>query len=142
MTLIHLIYVSSARQEMDGAGLDRILEASVRNNVSRGVTGMLVYSAGSFMQLLEGEAAAVDEIYRLIGQDRRHHTITLLERAAIKARSFDRWSMGFKRLGADDRRVYAAWAPLFESGFNAAEIGAAPGVALSMLTDFCQRQSG
>ena len=44
MTLIHLIYVSSARQEMDGAGLDRILEASVRNNVSRGVTGMLCIS--------------------------------------------------------------------------------------------------
>lgn len=141
MSLIHLIYVSAAREEMAGAGLDSILDASVRNNVPRGVTGMLVYSAGSFMQLLEGEEAAVDEIFSFIKQDQRHHTIILLERAAISTRSFDRWSMGFKRLGADDRHVHAAWAPLFEHGFNAVEIGARPGLALSMLTDFCRRQS-
>lgn len=140
MTIIQLIYVSTAPAELDTVGLDRILETAVRHNQQQDITGMLLYAAGSFMQVLEGEAAAVDETFRRIEADPRHRDIFVIDRAPIAARSFERWSMGFRRLGAADAATHSAYAPFFAKGFDAAAIGARPGLALEMLLDFGRAQ--
>ena len=112
MALIHLIYVSSATAACDAAELEKILVASARNNAPLQLTGMLLYAQGNFMQVLEGEEAAIEQ------------------------RSFDQWSMGFRRLGATEALAHPAYAPFFERGFDAAKIGAHPGLALDMLKEF------
>jgi hypothetical protein len=140
MALIHLIYVSTAFRELDTDDLDRILESAIRRNTALNVTGMLLYADGSFMQVLEGEAAAVDEVFARVENDARHTGIFLIERSPIDERSFDRWSMGFKRLDAREAAAHPAYAPFFERGFDAARIGAHPGLAFDMLIDFSRRQ--
>lgn len=136
MPLIHLIYVSTAREEFDTPELDRILDTAVRRNGERRVTGMLLYAGGTFMQVLEGEAADVDETFARICRDRRHTGIILIEREAIAARSFDTWSMGFRRLGTAEAGASPGYAPFFAHGFDAAAIGAKPGLALELLLGF------
>lgn len=136
MALIHLIYVSSATAACDVAELENILVASARNNTPLQVTGMLLYAEGNFMQVLEGEEAAIDETYARIARDHRHTDIFVIEREPIEQRSFDQWSMGFRRLGASEALAHPAYAPFFEHGFDAAKIGAQPGLALDMLKEF------
>jgi hypothetical protein len=136
MAIINLIYVSSSYREIDADELDQILEASNRRNMADQITGMLLYAGGSFMQVLEGEEAVVDATFARIENDPRHFDVFVLERAPIEQRSFDRWSMGFRRLSHADVIAHPAYAPFFSGGFDAASIGARPGLALEMLKDF------
>lgn len=136
MALINLIYVSSAFEEADTAALERILQAAAHNNAAHHVTGMLLYAGGTFMQVLEGEEADVDAIFERIRRDPRHTDLMVLERCAIPGRSFERWNMGFRRLGRDQAQSHPGFAPFFEAGFDAASIGARPGLALEILQAF------
>ena len=142
MALIQLIYVSAARKEFDVAELDRILESASRHNTPQDITGMLLYAAGSFMQVLEGEADAVDETYGRITADPRHHDIFLITREPNEQRNFAQWRMGFRRLGANEAATHPAFAPLFKYGFDAESIKAQPGLALNLLKEFGSRQRG
>ena len=91
-----LLYASNTSRNTADAVLDDILAASRRNNAGAGVTGMLLYVEGGFMQVLEGEDAAVGAVYDRIAKDKRHwNTLVLLDREAPRA--FSEWSMGFER---------------------------------------------
>jgi Sensors of blue-light using FAD len=56
---------------------------------------MLLYIEGGFFQVLEGDDAAVDDVYARISRDPRHSKVTLIIREPIAARDFDEWTMGF-----------------------------------------------
>ena len=96
--LIQLLYVSKAAPEVTPAETARILDASRRNNARLNVTGLLIYADDMFIQVLEGDAKAVDALVRRIQRDRRHRGLMVLVRRAVRARSFGEWSMGFRRL--------------------------------------------
>lgn len=140
MALIHLIYVSTAPVPASAATLEEILAVSSRNNERDGVTGMLLYAGGTFMQVLEGEDEAVDATHQRIERDARHTGVILLERAPISERSFSRWSMGYRRISAAEAAAEPAYAPFFSEGFEASAIGAKPGAALAMLKHFAVDQ--
>lgn len=53
--MFYLIYISSAAELMDEENLLLLLDQIRPINLSLGVTGMLVYQDGSFMQMLEGD---------------------------------------------------------------------------------------
>jgi hypothetical protein len=142
MAMIHLIYVSSARSELGAEELARVLESSVRHNTSQHVTGFLLYLNGSFIQVLEGEKTVVDETYSRIQQDPRHTGLILIDRSPITARSFSRWSMGFKPLKATDLADHPAYAPVIRDGLIVASIGAKKGLTLDMLKQFALNQRG
>lgn len=91
-----LLYASNTQRYADQAFLEDILSVSRRNNVRSGITGMLLYLEGGFMQVLEGEDAAVTQTYTRICRDKRHwNTTVLLDREAPRA--FAEWSMGFEK---------------------------------------------
>jgi hypothetical protein len=136
MPLIHIIYVSAAQQEFGNDVLDDILQASARNNLPAGITGMLLYSKGTFLQVLEGEREVVEQTYVRIGLDPRHHGVFELTREPIAQREFAGWSMGFRRLTKEDPVRHPAFAPFFENGFNAERLVIQPGVALEVLKQF------
>lgn len=101
--LLSLLYVSSATAPFSHPELEDLLRVSRANNARAGVTGMLLYRGGNFMQVIEGERDAVEELYRRIEADPRHHTTTVLLRETIPERRFSGWSMGFRDLdGAMD----------------------------------------
>lgn len=140
MALIHLIYVSTAREEFDTAELERILESASRHNSPQDITGMLLYAGGSFMQVLEGEESVVDETFHRVEEDRRHKDIFLIVREPIAQRNFAQWRMGFKRLGVEAASAHPAYASAFSHGFDVASLGAKPGLALDMLKTFAANQ--
>ncbi len=94
-SLRRLIYVSSAVGDFGQAKLDQILSRSRSNNDARGLTGLLLFHDGCFFQVLEGEAAVVDQTFATISGDARHSGVILLESRSITERGFPQWSMGY-----------------------------------------------
>ena len=91
-----LLYASNTSRDLADSVLDDILTSSRKNNPKAGITGVLLYIDGGFMQVLEGDGPALSETYARICKDRRHwNTTVLLDRDAPRA--FSEWSMGFTR---------------------------------------------
>ena len=78
--------------------LDELLDQARKLNHTRSITGMLLYSDGSFFQVLEGLSEQVEETFHSISADQRHSNIRLLFKEEIPNRSFHDWSMGFQRM--------------------------------------------
>ena len=95
-----LTYVSSAVAKLSADQLREILEQSRRNNEPQGITGLLLYKGGNFMQVLEGERDVVLRAKERIAKDSRHRGILVLLEGDIEQRSFASWSMAFKDLNA------------------------------------------
>lgn len=91
--MLSLIYVSTAAPGFREADLAPMAEAASRANAERGVTGMLAYNGVHFMQLLEGEAAAVEATLERIAADPRHHNLVVIRRERRAARECPDWSM-------------------------------------------------
>lgn len=138
MALKHLIYLSAATGEAGEQELASILDASVRNNKPKNVTGVLLFTKGHFMQALEGDEQDLAEIYARIEKDPRHTDLVVLAHEHIVKRNFSQWNMGYRQLNDSDALANPAWAPFFADGFDATVIGAKPGTALSMLKLFAQ----
>jgi len=100
-----LLYASNTSRDVSDLLLNDILAASRRNNGASGITGILLYVAGGFMQVLEGDAQAVDVTFARICADKRHwNTMVLLDREAPRA--FGEWSMGFERPTRDQVGIF------------------------------------
>lgn len=97
-----IIYSSSATRPMDDQELVDLLDHARKNNHSMGVTGILVYHQGDFMQVLEGGAAVVDDLYRVIQEDERHTNIKTILRRNVPDREFSDWEMAFKHVTPED----------------------------------------
>lgn len=93
-----LVYISAARRHCDPAELAAILEPARKNNARLGVTGILLYDAGSFIQVLEGDEPVVRELFETIKRDPRHHQVLVLGERSIDKRSFGEWTMGYVSL--------------------------------------------
>ena len=92
--LVRLMYASRAVPAIDQEELISILKKSKANNPKVGVTGVLCYSEGIFMQVLEGGRVAVNLLYNRIASDARHSDVVLLHYEEIAERRFAGWSMG------------------------------------------------
>lgn len=133
--LIQLVYVSNLVGE-DESVFAPILDACTRNNTANRVTGMLLYSAGKFMQVLEGERAAVLGTFARIRQDKRHSDILMLSLTETEQREFGNWTMGFRALTHDDVQRLPDCAPCFRYGFDADALQAQSGSAMALLKIF------
>lgn len=114
MTLIRLIYVSSARTLLNETALKQILANAQQNNAALGISGMLLYAGGNFIQVLEGEEQAVWDLYQKIAKDPRHNDIIILDDSAITKRAFPTWSMGFKLLSGADKSSFNGYTDFLE----------------------------
>ena len=92
--LVRLMYASRAADSVDQEALASILKKSTANNPGVGVTGVLCFSGGIFLQVLEGGRSPVSALYNRIANDPRHHDVVLLSYEEVGERSFASWSMG------------------------------------------------
>lgn len=95
--LIGLIYVSSATRLMTDSEINDLLDHARRSNETHGITGILVYWEGNFIQYVEGEPAKLDQLMVNLSGDRRHSGIIVIDRMPIAMRAFPEWSMAFDR---------------------------------------------
>lgn len=96
--MINSIYISQAVGEPSEDDLFDLLEQCRRNNVKKGLSGMLMYGEGTYLQCLEGEPADVDELLKTIDADPRHTALKIIRRVEITSRQFTDWSMGFEHV--------------------------------------------
>ncbi|MFT4194423.1 BLUF domain-containing protein [Ottowia sp.] len=91
--LVRLLYASRATDASQPV-IDRILASARPHNHQLGVTGILVYGGGIFMQAIEGGRQAVSDLYGAIQRDPRHQDVVLLHYEEILERRFGGWTMG------------------------------------------------
>lgn len=107
--IYQIIYSSESTKPMEFDDLEEILEHARANNASKGITGALIYAEGSFLQILEGDRARVQDLMAKIRRDVRHETVTVLREGEIASAIFGHWKMAF--VSATPEQV-AQWAGL------------------------------
>ncbi len=91
--LVRLLYASRA-VDPNPELVDDILAKSRQFNPACGITGILCYGGGIFLQALEGGRMAVSNLYGHIQKDPRHKDVLLLHYEEITERRFGGWTMG------------------------------------------------
>jgi hypothetical protein len=92
--LVRLLYVSRLADNSNPECIDSILAESRSHNPALGITGILCYGGGIFLQAIEGGRGAVSELYNHICKDKRHKDVVLLHFEEITERRFGGWTMG------------------------------------------------
>lgn len=117
--ILRLVYVSAAAHPFDAPALADLLRTSRARNAEVGLTGMLLYKDGSFIQVLEGPEPAVRSCYARIQRDRRHVRVTSVFEEEDTERAFAAWSMGFLDPAAVRPADLAAFTAFLEHGAGA-----------------------
>lgn len=97
-----MIYCSQAAIDFSPDELVALLELARLKNTETGLTGMLLYCSQSFLQMLEGDPAALESTYGRIMADSRHAKMRLLMNVDIDTRLFPDWTMGFEHLDEEE----------------------------------------
>jgi hypothetical protein len=121
--MISLTYLSTARVPFGDSELAELLEASRARNHAAGLTGMLLYAGGHFIQTLEGADEAVDTVFARIERDQRHRSIIIALREEIDARVFPDWSMGFENVDDGDAQDLPGFNTYLSDGAISAKDG-------------------
>ena len=138
--MISITYVSSGIQLFTTSELHALLQKSREANLKHGITGMLLYNVGSFMQAIEGPDDAVYQLYRNIQQDRSHHMVTTLIDQPIQQRAFPEWSMGFKDMTGPGRPSVAGFTNFLRDWRDREEYSNSPSYARKLLNTFRENQ--
>ena len=91
--LYFILYSSHSKKQFTIQELSDLWKKSVRNNISLGITGMLIHLNERFVQLLEGEKTIVEGLYEKIVRDERHNDVTLLLKGTLNNRNYENWLM-------------------------------------------------
>lgn len=103
-TLYHFVYCSRAADGVDDAEVNRIVEAAQRNNLARGITGVLVFGSGVFFQWIEGPAGQMKNLIASLHGDPRHYDIVTLDQSEEeRERLYPNWDMD--KVEAEDIRT-------------------------------------
>jgi len=114
-----LVYASIGNEDFSPEQLLELLATSRRNNERSGITGILLYKERRFLQVLEGNEAAVRETYARIERDPRHRDLVLLITDEQREREFADWSMGFQEIDDKTARQTPGFSSFLETELSA-----------------------
>ncbi len=95
MALVHLIYVSRAVAIPSMDAIVTLLDGAREHNRRMGLSGILCFGNGCYLQILEGAPVVVNRLFRRIMADPRHEDVSLLEYREVPQRHFADWHMGY-----------------------------------------------
>lgn len=90
-----LIYSSIASDDADFDTVGEILTYAVKRNKEKSITGMMIYDGHSFLQCIEGDDLAIDELWEKLNTDQRHHFLHINGEEHDEKRLFSNWNMGY-----------------------------------------------
>jgi Sensors of blue-light using FAD len=102
-SLYKLVYIS--RNEIAGdeaivrREIEQILASARGKNPPANITGALMFNAGCFAQVLEGQHDEIQNTFETIQCDTRHSHVVVLAFEPAAKREFSNWSMAYH--GAD-----------------------------------------
>jgi hypothetical protein len=91
--LVRLLYCSRA-VDTSADAIESILAQAREHNPVSGITGILCYGGGIFLQAIEGGRMQVSDLFGHIQKDPRHKDVALLHYEEISERRFGGWTMG------------------------------------------------
>ncbi len=105
-TFRQVVYISQATEACTESELNELIEVSRRNNKKHSITGAMLYLESSFIQVIEGEDAAISHLLDKLRADTRHQNIRILSDHLVQVRNFQNWSMGVvKAVEVDEPQV-------------------------------------
>jgi hypothetical protein len=131
-----LTYVSSAVRPYSPEELRVLLTAARLKNDQHGITGMLLYKDGNFMQVLEGERNAVQATRARIEVDPKHHGMLVLLSGPIEHREFGSWSMAYRDLGNPENRNVPGYDEFLNTPLNHERFVKEPAASRKLLAVF------
>ncbi len=120
---------------MDEAQLMDILTVSRDNNLRANITGILLYSDGTFIQVLEGDKNTLDDTFEKIKIDKLHRGIIKIAAGELKERNFKEWTMGFKSFNSDILNMFGGYVNPSDDRFLNDK---PPHAAISVIKTFCK----
>jgi len=90
--------------------LDRIYLRANSANAGAGITGLMLFYEGVFLQVLEGPAAGIASLMERLRRDRRHSGLVVLEQGHAAERSFAGTPMHFiaaRNLSAGEKHAFS-----------------------------------
>ena len=104
LPLYNFVYCSRAADGVDEAEVRRIVESAQRNNLARGITGILVFGSGVFFQWIEGPATEIRKLIASLHGDPRHYDIVSLSQSEEeRERLYPNWEL--EKVEAEDIRI-------------------------------------
>lgn len=138
-----IIYCSRATEDISPDELVELLKLSRRNNEAAGLSGMLLYSSMSFLQVLDGESAPLESTYARILADSRHCDLRLLSDTEVAKPLFPAWTMGFDHMDDDDLdQEFEAFTPAVTYPLVNPNLITNAGVAQTLLTLYAKNAAG
>lgn len=134
--LSQIAYISTASKLFDPAELRDMLKEANENNTKSGITGMLLYKDGQFMQVLEGPEEAVRVTFHRIDKDPRHHGVMVLLKGPVEERRFPGWSMAFRDLNLSDNKDVPGFSEFLNTPLTGKEFGGDPSRCEKLLLVF------
>ena len=116
--LIELSYISEAGHLFNEEELAELLSEARAKNLSREVTGLLLYKEPLFMQVLEGPEEVVETLFEAIKKDPRHCYVSGLLKGTISERTFPDWQMGFFVPKVSEIRKIEGFSDFLESSWS------------------------
>lgn len=86
--------------------INSIIDVAHAYNEKCGITGVLFFSNGRFLQILEGEMPELEQLMQSIAHDPRHNDLQYIVEKPIVKRGFESWVMAFYDL--DDASTFSA----------------------------------
>jgi hypothetical protein len=118
--MIQICYSSQARKSFTPEQLTELLGKARTNNHALGVSGLLLYENGTFIQVLEGDPEKVAPLFDKIQRDYRHKQMLLIFKQEIEKRSFESWDMGFFHVDRKAVSQLPGYHNFFTKDFSAA----------------------
>ncbi len=103
----YVIYASTSVSLLTDDELLERLETYRNANIEHGITGLLMYHDGNWIQYIEGEA--VGQLYENIRADVTHKGIITLDEGSVTDRLFPDWAMGYQPEKPEDHEAVTAF---------------------------------
>jgi hypothetical protein len=135
MELVHCIYCSASTiGAFSPADLATLLAECREKNSKAGLTGMLLYSEGTFFQVLEGDRPIVEKLLESLTKDKRHERVTKILMEPIEERAFTQWTMGYAKVTKQELAAIPGLSDFFTQGRSYMDLG--EGTAKTLLSAF------
>lgn len=90
-----ICYISDSKTDESLNSLKNLFQKAEENNIKNEITGILIYKNKNFLQVFEGESKVVDETFKRIVKNKKHHNIFKIIETNIDSRIFEDYNYGF-----------------------------------------------
>lgn len=105
LRLKSLTYTSAARPDLEPGDIRAIHQTARHLNALDGVTGLLIYNGHQFLQIIEGDERAIDELLERLLADPRHSGLTVEVERFVEQREFPDWAMALAQVSIGDLKA-------------------------------------